>query len=341
MFVKPVRVVIVDNSQVFREMMSAGLNVDLNIEVIATYAVNLACIDLINHVKPDVVVIDMEQSGNFGVEFVKKLLPIYPVPIIMISATDSRVLEALSAGAIDFVLKPISIKTGIKGFINELNVKIKIAITSKISTIKNTYINESFDGINKNGKINLVAIGASTGGTEAILNILQVLPKEFPGIVIVQHIPPVFSNLFAERLNNLCKMLVKEAEDGEEVTWGKALVAPGNKQMKVVKQNGKIFVKCSDGEKVSGHCPSVNVLFNSIAECFSDDVIGVILTGMGNDGAAGLLNMRSRGSFTIGQDEKTSIVYGMPMEALRIGAIAEQSPLYGIADLLLEKIYFI
>lgn len=336
--IKPIRVIIVDDSLVFREMLSRGLSEDPGIEIIATVSDANSALGVIENLKPDVVTMDIEMPGMNGIDFVKKLLPRYPVPVIMVSSIDSRVFEAMSAGALDFVLKPSASNMGAKGFLNELSVKIKIAASSKAGQMKNVHLNMSRLVNSNTGKTKLVAIGASTGGTEAILRVIQDLPMDMPGIVIVQHIPPVFSRMFAERLNNLCKLKVKEAVDGDELCRGNVLIAAGDKHMKVVKKGGKIFVECREGEKVSGHCPSVDVLFNSVATYFKDDAMGVILTGMGSDGAKGLLNMRKNGSFTIGQDEKTSVVYGMPMEAYKLGAVAKQTSLNNIPDLILENI---
>jgi two-component system chemotaxis response regulator CheB len=335
---RPIRVVIVDDSLLFREMLARGLNDDPGIEIIATVSDANKALSVIEEMKPDVVTMDIEMPGMNGIDFVKKLLPIYPVPVIMVSSIDSRVFEAMSAGALDFVLKPSASNMGSKGFLNELAVKVKIAASSKIGYLKQIQNLPSKISSLNTGKVKVVAIGASTGGTEAILRVVQDLPVDVPGVVIVQHIPPVFSKMFADRLNNLCQLRVKEAVNGDEVTRGSVLIAPGDKHMKVVRRNGKIIVECREGEKVSGHCPSVDVLFTSISLGFRDDAIGVILTGMGSDGAKGLLSMRRNGSFTIGQDEKTSVVYGMPMEAYKIGAVAKQAALNNIPDLILNNI---
>ncbi|OQA14374.1 MAG: Chemotaxis response regulator protein-glutamate methylesterase [bacterium ADurb.Bin363] len=234
----------------------------------------------------------------------------------------------------DSVIKPVMI--GEKenerlnvGFLNELIVKIKILSTAKIEK------KEIVKSENGNGKI--IAIGASTGGVEAIQHLLIGLPNTLPGIVIVQHIPPNFSRLFAERLNGTCKMRVKEAEDGEEVVSGTAIVAAGDKHMKIIKKGEKYIVKCYFGEKVSGHCPSVDVLFESVAEAAGTNAIGVILTGMGADGARGMRSLRKKGAYTIGQDEKSCVIYGMPMEAHKLGGVVKQLPLSAIGKELIEK----
>ncbi len=181
---------------------------------------------------------------------------------------------------------------------------------------------------------NIIAIGASTGGTQAIHSIIRNLPATYPGIVVVQHMPPGFTKMYAERLNNTCQMSVKEAEDGDIVMVGQVLIAAGNKHMELRKNNGRYYVKCYSGPKVSGHCPSVDVLFESVAENAANKAVGVILTGMGSDGAKGLLSMRKAGAFTIGQDEKSCVVYGMPMVANNIGAVIKQAALLEIPQLL-------
>jgi len=193
-------------------------------------------------------------------------------------------------------------------------------------------------GENESNKINrdiaIIAIGASTGGTEAIYGVLKALPKDMPPIVIVQHMPPVFTKMFAERLNNSCLLEVKEAQNGDKLYKGKVLLAPGDFQMKVVKKESAFYVECFKGEKVNGHCPSIDVLFKSVAEVVGDKAVGVILTGMGKDGAQGLLEMRKKGARTLGQNEETCVVYGMPKAAYEIGAVEKQAAIHEIPDLL-------
>ena len=213
-------------------------------------------------------------------------------------------------------------------FINELIVKIKIASTAKVGDFKKDYqaakiiSNHGIDITNT-----ILAIGASTGGTEAIYSVITALPRDMPGILIVQHMPPVFTKLYADRLNNSCALEVKEAQDGDQVKPGRVLVAAGDYHLRLAKGPSGYYVKSTQGERVNGHCPSVDVLFDSVAEVAKSKAIGVILTGMGADGAKGLLNMKKQGAYTIGQDEKTSTVYGMPMVAYNIGAVEKQLPL--------------
>jgi two-component system chemotaxis response regulator CheB len=261
-------------------------------------------------------------------------MPQYPLPVIVVSSVSQNVLDALDAGAVEFVTKPnVTRPGGMASFVNELIIKIKIASTAKVGNLKRDYTpskpiaNQGVDTMST-----VIAIGASTGGTDAIHAVISALPRDMPPIIIVQHMPPVFTKLYAERLNNTCELEVKEAEDGDALKPGRVLIAPGNYQMRLAKRGTGYIVKCTQEEKVSGHCPSVDVLFDSVADVAGKKSIGVILTGMGRDGANGLLKMKKTGAYTIGQDEKTSIVYGMPMVAYNIGGVEKQLPLDRIAD---------
>lgn len=226
-------------------------------------------------------------------------------------------------------------------FVNELTVKVKIASTAKVGNkkhaplVSNRPLTGSVTSVSTN---QVIALGASTGGTDALYSVISALPKEMPPIVIVQHMPPVFTKLYADRLNNSCKLEVKEAADGDELRPGRVLIAPGDFQMRVAKRGSGYYVRVTKEEKVSGHCPSVDVLFRSVAEVVKDKAIGVIMTGMGKDGADGLLKMRKNGAYTIGQDEKSSVVYGMPMVAFNIGAVQKQLPLERIPDEIIRSL---
>lgn len=326
---RKIKVLIVDDSLLFRETLAKEIGKDFGIEVIGTAEDPFAARDEILKLKPDVVTLDVEMPKMDGIAFLKKLMPQYPLPVIVVSSVGKNVFEALDAGAVDFVMKPdMSRPGGMSSFINELIVKIKIASTAKVGSFKKDY--ETVKIVTNHGvdiSNMILAIGASTGGTEAIYNVITALPRDMPGILIVQHMPPVFTKLYADRLNNSCKLEVKEAQDGDLVKPGRVLVAAGDFHMRLAKGPSGYYVKCAQGEKVNGHCPSVDVLFDSVAEIARKNAIGVILTGMGADGAKGLLKMRKQGAYTIGQDEKTSIVYGMPMVAYNIGAVAKQLPL--------------
>ncbi len=329
-----IKVLIVDDSLVFRESLSREIAKDPDIEVVGTATDPYMARDLIIKLKPDVLTLDVEMPKMNGIEFLKKLMPQYPLPVIVVSSVSQNVLDALDAGAVEFVTKPnVTRPGGMASFVNELIIKIKIASTAKVGNRKSDYSPSrpvTSQGIDTMSKI--IAIGASTGGTDAIHTVISGLPRDMPPIVIVQHMPPVFTKLYAERLNNTCELEVKEAEDGDALRPGRVLIAPGNYQMRVAKRGSGYIVKCTQEEKVSGHCPSVDVLFDSVADVVGKQAVGVILTGMGRDGANGLLKMKKTGAYTIGQDEKSSVVYGMPMVAFNIGAVDKQLPLDRIDD---------
>lgn len=315
---------------VFREAVRIGLTSDPYIEVVDVASDAYAARDKIIQYRPDVMTLDVELPKMSGIEFLKRLMPQYPIPVVIVSSATEKVFEALDAGAVDFVTKPAN-KSGVESFINELIVKIKIASISKVGYLKSSELNIPNNKVEFfNSRINIIAIGASTGGTEALEEILHNLPKEVPGIVIVQHMPPVFTKMYAERLNNSCIVEVKEAENNDKVLPGRVLIAPGGKHMKVVRDGNYYAVQCFEDEKVNGHCPSVDVLFYSVSDVCSNKAMGVILTGMGHDGASGLLNMRKNGARTIGQNEESCVVYGMPKVAYEIGAVEKQAALKDI-----------
>lgn len=329
-----IRVLIVDDSILFREVLARELSKDFGIEVIGTAQDPFDARDKILELKPDVVTLDVEMPKMDGIAFLKKLMPQYPLPVIVVSSSSENVLNSLNAGAVDFVTKPDTGRSGsLPAFINELIVKIKIASTAKVGSFKKDY--EPVQFVSSKGtdmRDMVVAIGASTGGTEALYRIITTLPRDMPGILVVQHMPPVFTRLYAERLNNSCPLEVKEAEDGDLLKPGRVIIAAGEHHLQLKKGPSGFYVKSQTGEKVSGHCPSVDVLFDSVAQAAGSQAIGVILTGMGSDGAKGLLNMKKAGAWTIGQDESTSTVYGMPMVAYNIGAVMKQLPLGKIAQ---------
>ena len=334
---RKIRVLVVDDSMVFREVLARSIGADPAIEVVGTASDAYAARDKILELEPDVLTLDVEMPRMSGIEFVRRLMPQYPIPVVMISALNNAIFEALQAGAVDFVCKPDSGNSrSLNAFINELIVKIKIASTAKVGPRKNEPIRRKrpITAVGGGGNYKLIAIGASTGGTEALNNIIKSLPNDIPGIVIVQHMPPVFTKMFAERLNNSCGLDVKEARDGDRICPGHVLIAPGDYHMTVFNTGGEYAVKCRHGERVNGHCPSVDVLFNSVAEQCGANSVGIILTGMGNDGAKGLLAMRQNAARTIGQDELSSVVYGMPRVAFDIGAVEQQAALEKIPSIL-------
>lgn len=332
----PIKVLVVDDSIVFRELLVQNLSKDPAIQVVATAKDPFEARDLILKYHPDVMTLDVELPRMSGIDFLRKLIPQYPLPVVVISSLSDKVFDAMNAGAVDFVAKPaVSARTQLEDFIrNELLVKIKIASTAKISNIKKTiFPQQNQQQYLSTTRSNLiVAIGASTGGTEAIFSVVKDYGTDIPGIVCVQHMPPKFTEMYAKRLNDQCKIQVKEAETGDRVLPGHMLIAPGgDRHMRIVKINGAYQVEVKAGPRVNGHCPSVDVLFDSVAQVAKSDAVGIILTGMGGDGAKGLLKMRKAGARTIGQDESTCVVYGMPKVAYDLGAVEFQEKLGDIA----------
>ena len=331
---RPIKVLIVEDSIVFRELLVQNLSRDPAIQVVATAKDPFEARDAILAHKPDVMTLDVELPRMSGIEFLRKLMPQYPLPVVVISSLSDKVFDALKAGAVDFVAKPaVSSRAQLEDFIrNELLVKIKIASTAKISNIKKTVMKQEEQSLSSvKGKDLIVAIGASTGGTEANFDVVKENGTDIPGIVIVQHMPPGFTEMYAKRLNDQCRVQVKEARTGDRVLPGHVVIAPGGDQhMHLVKVNGMYQVECRKGPKVNGHCPSVDVLFESVAKVAGRDAVGIILTGMGGDGAKGLLAMRKAGARTIGQDESTCVVYGMPKVAYDLGAVEYQEKLSDI-----------
>jgi two-component system chemotaxis response regulator CheB len=333
---KKIKVLVVDDSLVFRELLSRGLATDPQIEVVATATDPYDARDKILRYHPDVMTLDVEMPKMNGIEFLRKLMPQYPLPTIIISAVSDAVFDAINAGAVDFVTKPnLQSAQSVKSLVEELIAKVKVAVAAQVLRADASSPGVYAAAAKPRGQSKqIIAIGASTGGTEAICRVLKCLPATMPGIVIVQHIPPVFSRMFAARLNASTPFEVKEAATGDLLQPGRILIAPGDRHMKIKKVGDIIRVECSEGDKVNGHCPSVDVLFDSVAAEFGNRSIGVILTGMGYDGAKGLLAMKRSGARTIGQNESTSVVYGMPKVAYNIGAVEKQVPLDQIASMI-------
>lgn len=330
----PIKVLVVEDSIVFRELLVQNLSRDPMIQIVATASNPFEARDAIIAHKPDVMTLDIELPKMSGIEFLRKLMPQYPLPVVVISSLSDKVFDALNAGAVDFVAKPaVTSKAQLIDFIqNELLVKIKIAANAQISNVRRSLIMEQHQHLAVKRNNLLVAIGASTGGTEAILAVVKEFGTDIPGIVTVQHMPPGFTEMYAKRLNDQCAIHVKEARTGDRVMPGHMLIAPGGDQhMSLVKINGTYQVEIKRGPKVNGHCPSVDVLFDSVAKVAGADALGIILTGMGGDGAKGLLAMRNAGARTIGQDESTCVVYGMPKVAYDLGAVQHQEKLSDIA----------
>ena len=342
---KKVRVFVVDDSLMARRLIIDGLALHPRIEVVG-YAINaLDAKQKLAQVQPDVVTMDVEMPGKSGIDFLKEYLPTHPIPVILCSSLDLKVFDALAVGAVDFVRKPFS-EGGNDAFITILSQKILAAASANIrprppvpaSSAAQDLLAPQRLGNSTALNSMIIGLGASTGGTEATLEVMKRLPEDIPAMVIVQHMPPGFTQMYAERLNRLCKMEVREAKNGDELHRGLALVAPADLQCRVVRIGTRYTVSCVPGEKVSGHRPSVDALFQSMAEVVHSPMVGIIMTGMGQDGAAGLLAMRQRGAYTIGQDKESSVVYGMPKVAHDIGAVAIQASCTRISDVLIRHL---
>lgn len=340
---KKIRVLVVDDSMLARSLIIKGLSAHPQIEVIG-YAINaLAAREKIPQMKPDVVTMDVEMPALNGIDFLKQFLPTHPVPVILVSSLNLKVFDALAAGAVDFVRKPDT--TGQEAFINSLTQKVLVAAQAKVKLPASLTAGAKaavpaappVSRIAVRRQV-MIGLGASTGGTEATLEVMKRLPADIPGMLIVQHMPPGFTQMYAERLNRLCRMEVREAKTGDELHQGLALVAPADLQCRLTRIGDRYTVSCTHGEKVSGHRPSVDVMFSSMAEVVKCRMVGIIMTGMGQDGANGLLAMRRAGAYTIGQDKESSVVYGMPAVAHKIGAVVTQASCERIADVLLQHL---
>ncbi len=339
-----IKVLIVDDSALIRKLLTELLESDPRIKVVGAAADPYIARDKIKKLRPDVLTLDVEMPNMDGLTFLRNLMRLHPLPVVMVSTLTEKgnevTLDALDSGAIDFVTKPkTDVAETINNYKNELIDKIIVASEAKIQVYDETKLNSNqSSNRTKHFKTTdqIIAIGASTGGTEAIKDILIDLPPDSPGIVISQHIPAGFSSSFAKRLDSLSKLKVYEASDGQQILPGHAYVAPGDKHLKVVRNGAKFLAQLDDGPAVNRHKPSVEVLFNSIAENVGQNATGIILTGMGADGAVGLKNMQEHGAFTIAQDEQSSVVWGMPGEAVKIKAVNKIIPLNQITSELIE-----
>lgn len=344
---RKIRVLIVDDSALVRNILSQGLSLDPAIEVVGTASDPYIARDRILELEPDVLTLDVEMPRMDGVAFLRKLMPQYPLPVVMVSSLTQRgkqiTMEALDAGAVDFVAKPTSnVTAGLNSMLMELRTKVKIASGANVSHWKGKRVDPSATGTaGKSTALaettdKVIAIGASTGGTEAIRRVLEGFPATTAGTVIVQHMPGGFTKMFADRLNQLCPMQVKEAEHGDRVRTGLVLIAPGGVQFEVVRSGGFYVVRLGGAEKVSGHCPSVDVMMHSVAKHVGANAIGAMLTGMGSDGAEGMLAMHQSGARCVAQDETSSVVFGMPKVAYEKGGAQSLVPLEHIASSLLK-----
>ena len=341
---KSIKVLVVDDSAVVRQVVTAMLNHDPDIEVIAAAADPILAMTRMQTQWPDVIVLDIEMPRMDGITFLKKIMTERPTPVVICSTLTEKgaktSLEALAAGAVMIITKP---KIGLKQFLtdssDDLIAAVKTAARANVRKLQATekhtadVILAPVEGRSAMLQTTerIVALGTSTGGTQALEVVLTALPRVCPGIVIVQHMPEKFTAEFANRLNGLCQITVKEAQNNDRVVRGQALIAPGGKHMLLRRNGAQYHVEVIDGPLVNRHRPSVDVLFRSVAKCAGANALGVIMTGMGDDGAAGLLEMRKAGALTVGQDEESCVVYGMPKEAVKRGGVAKTVPLSAIA----------
>jgi len=334
-----IKVLVVDDSAVVRQALTSILESDKNISV-AVAADPFIAAQKIQKEVPDVITLDVEMPRMDGITFLKKIMSQHPIPVIIISSLTEKgtetAIHALELGAVDVLKKPSFDK---HHQAESAQYIIQVVRGASKANVRRKQITNITPGVTKPSQNRsmirttdkIVAVGASTGGTEALLEFLQALPLDCPGIVIVQHMPEVFTKSFADRLDRICKISVREAVQGDSILRGHALVAPGNKHMEVKRSGARYYVDVRDGEPVNRHRPSVDVLFLSVAQYAGRNSIGIIMTGMGGDGAKGLLQMKEAGAHTIAQDEKSCIVFGMPKEAIKLNAAEKILPLNQIA----------
>ncbi len=336
---KPIKVLIIDDSAIVRKILSQELARFPDIEIVGTAPNPFVGRDKILKLNPDVLTLDIEMPRMDGLTFLRKLMKHYPMPVIVVSALTqkggSMTLEAFEIGAVDVVPKPGG-SYCVGDLSEELAQKIRVASRANLGARSNgnasdSAASEPIRALTKTSN-KVIAIGASTGGTEALKKILSIMPADSPGIVVVQHMPANFTTAFAQRLDSICAMKVKEAENNDSVTTGTVLIAPGNYHMVFRRSGARYYVEVKNGPMVHHQRPSVDILFKSTARYAGSNAVGVILTGMGADGAEGLLEMRQAGAKTVAQDEKSCVVYGMPKEAVKLGAVEKEVSLSRMAE---------
>lgn len=346
-----IRVLIVDDSAVVRQTLRDVLQSDPEIEVIATASDPFVAADRIREQEPDVITLDIEMPRMDGLTFLKKIMSQHPIPVVICSSLADEgtqsTMRALEYGAVEIVTKP---RLGTRQFIEDSRIElcdaVKSAAGARLRTLTPSHTVEpklTADAILSPATHamaetteKVVVIGASTGGTEALKSVLEALPADTPGIVIVQHMPELFTRAFAGRLDGLCNITVKEAETNDSVIRGRALIAPGNHHLLLKRSGARYYVEVKDGPLVCRHRPSVDVLFRSAARYAGRNAVGIILTGMGDDGARGMLEMKQAGAMTIAQDEATCIVFGMPKEAIKLNGVNKVMPLQSVASAILS-----
>ncbi|MFN3197682.1 MAG: chemotaxis response regulator protein-glutamate methylesterase [Bradymonadia bacterium] len=339
------KVLVVDDSALMRQLLSQLLSQAPDLQVVGTASDPYAAREKIKALNPDVLTLDVEMPRMDGLTFLSNLMRLRPMPVVMVSALTERgadvTLKALELGAVDFVTKPqIDLAHGVSHQCSEIINKVRRASKARPRAVRPAQ-GPSRPATGTTGyrtTDRLIAIGASTGGVEAIRHVLSQLPPDAPGVVIAQHIPEMFSAAMARRLNDICAVEVAEARDGAPVMTGHVYIAPGNRHLEVIRSGAKYFCSLKDGPPVNRHKPSVDVLFHSVAQSVGQNAVGVILTGMGGDGAEGLKAMQDAGAHTIAQDQETSVVWGMPGRAVQLGGVRKVLPLDRIASAMLAEV---
>jgi two-component system chemotaxis response regulator CheB len=345
------RVVVVDDSALVRSLLTEIINRQTDMECVGSASDPFAAREMIRNLNPDVITLDVEMPRMDGIDFLSKLMRLRPMPVVMVSTLTERgaevTLKALELGAIDFVAKPkIGVADGLKQLADEITEKVRTASKARVSKLHSTSTvagatlpaKAAPQSIGRLSTEKLIFIGASTGGTEATKEVLMNLPPDSPGVVITQHMPPGFTKSYANRLDGLCKIRVKEASDGERILPGHAYIAPGGFHLSVERSGANYIARVFDGEPVNRHKPSVEVLFESAARVVGQNALGIMLTGMGADGAKAMRTMKDAGSYNVCQDEATCVVFGMPREAIAAGAANEVLPLTRIAQHVIDRL---
>lgn len=350
---KKIRVVVVDDSALVRSLLAEIINRQRDMECVGTANDPLIAREMIRELNPDVITLDVEMPRMDGIDFLGRLMRLRPMPVLMVSTLTQQgaevTMRALELGAVDFIAKPrIGLAEGIKELSEQIVEKIRVAASAHVrrapalaATGSVPVAGTPAPAVRLLGRLStekLICIGSSTGGTEAVKEILTRMPADSPGIVITQHMPPGFTTSFAARLNSLCQITVKEAVNGERILPGHAYIAPGGKQFRVDRSGANYIAVVEDGEPVNRHKPSVEVLFRSCAQVVGPNAFGIMLTGMGNDGAKAMREMKDAGSYNYVQDEASCVVFGMPREAILHGAADEVLPLTAIAPALLARL---
>ena len=341
----PIKVLIIDDSALVRQLLTAVLSSDPQIEVVGTASDPIVARERIKQLNPDVLTLDIEMPRMDGLDFLERLMALRPMPVVMVSSLSQRgaeaSLRALELGAVDVVAKPVGdLRESLPVLREEILAKVKAAAGARLgrrASAKPAVPVVRASALPFRTTETIVAIGASTGGVEAIATVLQAMPADSPAIAITQHMPPFFTARFARRLDEACPVRVHEASDGERMLPGHAYIAPGDRHLRIGRYGANYVCRVGGQDRVSGHCPSVDVLFRSLAEEAGVNAVGVILTGMGGDGAEGLGAIRKKGGRTLGQDEASCVVYGMPRVAFEAGAVESQVSLDGMGAAILER----